>query len=115
MPNTYPSISEDLEDKKSIIETQLQETGIPLHYYLYLGGSKLHFDEIATVKHTAIGLKIFMDELSHDGTLHAAFKIAALNNLTLAVHAHKTTKRPSSSLNNTKQESIYCISARVKS
>lgn len=95
MPNNIPScISEErLADKKKIIQQQLADVGIPLRYELYLGADKNHFDQISLAKDDVIGLKIFMGSstgdllMDDDESLEIAFKLAAENNLVVAVHA----------------------------
>jgi dihydroorotase len=95
MPNTLPPcISlERLKEKKERIDAQLREVNIPLHYHLYLGADKSHFDEIFKCKKQVIGLKVFMGSstgdlvMDDDSSLHAAFSLAAAHGLVLAVHA----------------------------
>jgi len=95
MPNTLPPTitAELLQQKKDIINQQLKEIGIPLHYQLFFGADKNHLAEIAKVKDQVIGIKVFMGcstgdlVIDDDESLHAVFKIAADNNMLVAVHA----------------------------
>lgn len=95
MPNTIPPTVtlERLEEKKGLISAQLKKVGIPLHYGLYLGADKTHFDEIARCRGKIVGIKVFMGSstgglvMDDDSSLHAIFSLAASHNLLLAVHA----------------------------
>lgn len=95
MPNTLPPTitAELLAEKKALIDKQLKEIGIPLHYQLFFGADKNHLDQIAKVKNEVIGIKVFMGcstgnlVIDDDESLHAVFKIAADNNMLVAVHA----------------------------
>ncbi len=95
MPNTLPpTITEAyLHEKKTLINAQLQEIGIPLRYQLFFGADKNHLDEIVKVKHEIIGIKVFMGcstgnlVIDDDESLEKVFRIAADNNLIVAVHA----------------------------
>ncbi len=95
MPNTLPPTitAELLYEKKKIIDTQLQEAGIPLRYQLFFGADKNHFTEIAAVKNEVVGIKVFMGcstgnlVIDDDNSLHAIFAIAATQNMLVAVHA----------------------------
>jgi dihydroorotase len=95
MPNTLPSTItlERLEEKEKLIHQQLTKAKIPLHFGLYLGADKAHFDEISHCKGKMVGLKIFMGSstgdlvMDDDESLHNAFKIAAAQDLLVAVHA----------------------------
>lgn len=92
MPNNTPSCitAERLRDKKRIIDGQLK---IPLHYGLYLGADQNHLDEIPKVKKEIVGLKIYMGSstgdllMSDPKALDNAFRIAAENDVLVAVHA----------------------------
>lgn len=95
MPNTLP-ITNTLErvlEKKQLIQKQLKQAEISLHFNLYLGVDKNHFSEIARCRNEIIGLKIFMGSstggllLDDDLSLETAFKLAAENDLLVAVHA----------------------------
>lgn len=106
MPNTIPPTVtlERIEEKKKIIDKQLEKMGIPLGYGLYLGADKDHFDEIARCKDQIVGLKIFMGSstgglvMDDEESLHTAFRLAAENDVLVAVHAedealiHERTK-----------------------
>ncbi len=95
MPNTLPPTITDtlLKEKIALIDSQLQEIGIPLRYKLYFGADKKHFSEIHKIKHDVVGIKVFMGcstgnlVIDDDESLHAVFAIAATQNLLVAVHA----------------------------
>lgn len=95
MPNTLPPTitAELLAEKKALINQQLKEIGIPLNYQLFFGADKNHLDQLAKVKNEVIGIKVFMGcstgnlVIDDDESLHAVFKIAAENNMLVAVHA----------------------------
>ncbi len=95
MPNTLPpTITRAyLHEKKALIDSQLQEIGIPLRYRLFFGADKNHLDEIVKVKDEIIGIKVFMGcstgnlVIDDDESLEKVFRIAAENNLIVAVHA----------------------------
>jgi dihydroorotase len=95
MPNTLPATItlERLKEKKALIDTQLKKASIPLHYGLYLGADKHHFDEINRCKDLIVGIKLFMGSSTGDllmddaSSLHAIFSLAAAHGLLLAVHA----------------------------
>ncbi len=95
MPNTLPPTItlERVLEKKSLIEQQLKNIDIPLHFKLYLGADKFHFDQISLCKNQVVGLKVFMGSstgnlvMDDDSSLHAAFSLAAAHDLLLAVHA----------------------------
>jgi len=95
MPNNTPSCysAERLEKKIALIEEQLKQAKIPLRYYLYLGADQAHLEEIPKVKDKIVGLKIYMgsstgDLLMHnEAALEKAFRIAAENDVVVAVHA----------------------------
>lgn len=95
MPNTLPpTVTVDaLIEKKALIDKQLKEVGIPLRYYLYFGADKHHLNEIKKIKRQVIGIKIFMGcstgglVIDDEESLHAIFKIAAEENMLVAVHA----------------------------
>lgn len=95
MPNTLPpTITQTyLQEKKALIDAQLQEVGIPLRYQLFFGADKNHLDEIVKVKDEIIGIKVFMGcstgnlVIDDDESLEKVFRIASENNLLVAVHA----------------------------
>lgn len=95
MPNTLPPTItlERVLEKKRLIEQQLKKVDIPLHFNLYLGADKFHFDQIALCKNHIAGLKVFMGSstgnlvMDDDSSLHAAFSLAASHDLLLAIHA----------------------------
>lgn len=95
MPNTLPPTitQQRLQEKKGLIDKQLDAAKIPLNYGLYLGADKSHFEEIPRCKQDCVALKVFMGSSTGDlvmddeGSLHAAFSLCAQNDLLLAVHA----------------------------
>lgn len=95
MPNTLPPTvtAELLREKKAIIDAQLKEVGIPLRYQLFFGADKQHISEIAKVRGKVVGIKVFMGcstgglVVDDDESLHAIFKIAAEEDMLVAVHA----------------------------
>ena len=95
MPNTLPPTvtAELLKEKKAIIDAQLLEIGIPLNYQLFFGADKQHISEIPKVKNEVVGIKVFMGcstgglVVDDDESLNAIFKIAAEQNMLVAVHA----------------------------
>ena len=95
MPNTLPPTVTQvaLQEKKALIDQQLKEANIPLRYHLFFGADKHHLNEIKKVKDQAIGIKVFMGcstgglVIDDDESLHAIFKIAAEENMLVAVHA----------------------------
>lgn len=95
MPNTLPPTITQiaLAEKKRLIDSQLQEIKIPLRYHLFIGADKHHMDEIRKVRDQVIGIKVFMGcstgnlVIDDDDSLHAIFKLAAEENMLVAVHA----------------------------
>jgi len=95
MPNTLPpTITANLlAEKKALIDSQLQQIDIPLRYHLFFGADKNHLNQLAQVKNDCIGIKVFMGcstgnlVIDDDESLDAVFKIAAENNMLVAVHA----------------------------
>jgi dihydroorotase len=95
MPNTLPPTitSELLRSKKALIDAQLKQAHILLHYHLFFGADKNHLDQIQQVSKEIIGIKVFMGcstgnlVIDDDESLHAVFKIASELNLIVAVHA----------------------------
>ncbi len=95
MPNTLPPTVTQvaLQEKKALIDQQLKEVKIPLRYHLFFGADKHHLNEIKKVKDQVIGIKVFMGcstgglVIDDDESLHAIFKIAAEENMLVAVHA----------------------------
>ncbi len=95
MPNTKPPSNtlERIEEKKKIIQEQLKQADIPLHFGLYLGADKSHFDEIPRCKGKVVGIKIFMGSstgdlvMDDDESLDECFRLAAMHDLLVAVHA----------------------------
>ncbi|WP_342219947.1 dihydroorotase [Rickettsiella endosymbiont of Miltochrista miniata] len=95
MPNTLPPTVTQiaLQEKKALIDRQLKEAKIPLRYHLFFGADKHHLNEIKKVKDQVIGIKVFMGcstgglVIDDDESLHAIFKIAAAENMLVAVHA----------------------------
>src|SRR5579883_744 len=62
MPNTKPPTftADLLDEKKALIDQQLNEAGIPLRYQLFFGADKQHLNEIPGVKDAVVGIKVFM-------------------------------------------------------
>jgi dihydroorotase len=95
MPNTLPPTvtAKALLDKKALIDQQLQTVDIPLRYQLFFGADKHHLSEIALVSGQVVGVKVFMGcstgglVIDDDHSLEAIFKMAAENDLLVAVHA----------------------------
>lgn len=95
MPNTKPPTitATLLQEKKALIDKQLQEVGIPLRYELFFGADKHHLHEISGVNKAVIGIKVFMGcstgnlVIDDDESLHAIFSLAAQQNMLVAVHA----------------------------
>lgn len=95
MPNTLPPTTTHiaLKEKKILIDEQLKQVKIPLRYHLFFGADKYHLDEIKLVKDQVIGIKVFMGSstggllIDDDKSLHTIFKIAAEENMLVAVHA----------------------------
>lgn len=100
MPNTLPpTITQDLLlEKKSLIDSQLAEVGIPLRYQLFFGADKSHLNEIPKVKNEAIGIKVFMGcstgnlVIDDDDSLEAVFALAAEHDMLVAVHAEDESR-----------------------
>jgi len=95
MPNTKPSTitAQLLKEKKDLINSQLAEVNIPLRYELFFGADKNHLHEIPAVNGKVSGIKVFMGcstgdlVVDDDESLHAVFKLAAEQNMLVAVHA----------------------------
>jgi dihydroorotase len=95
MPNTIPPTVTQLalQEKKALIDRQLQAIKIPLRYQLFFGADKNHLAEIPKVKKDIIGIKVFMGcstgglVIDDDKSLHAIFKLAAQEKILVAVHA----------------------------
>lgn len=95
MPNTKPPTitAELLADKKRLIDSQLNDVGIPLRYDLFFGADKHHLHEIPAVRNRVIGIKVFMGcstgnlVIDDDESLDAVFALAAQNDMLVAVHA----------------------------
>ena len=98
MPNTVPpTISlKALQSKQALIDQQLSECGLPLRYRLFLGADKHYLNEIIRVKQAGIpiaGIKVFMGcstggmLIDDSATLEAVFRLAAEQDLLVAVHA----------------------------
>ncbi len=94
MPNTSPSCTtaERLHDKKALIDNQLKESGIPLRYHLYFGGTAADVEEINKVKDEIVGVKVYMGSSTGDllledpEALDRLFQICAQKNLIVAIH-----------------------------
>jgi dihydroorotase len=100
MPNTNPPTlsAERLIEKRAIIESQLQEVGLPVRFGLYLGADCDHLDEIPRAKGLACGLKIYMGNstgnlvMEEKWALDRAFKLAASIDMVVAVHAEDESR-----------------------
>jgi dihydroorotase len=94
MPNVIPftSFHEHLKNKINIIETQLEKSGIPIDYKLFLGVEQDTLGEIEKSKDEIVGIKLFMTTsqsdcfLDDDSTLHKIWEIAQKYNLLIATH-----------------------------
>lgn len=121
MPNTHPTtITLDrLHAKKELINAQLKHVNIPLQYGLYLGASREHFSEIAKCKNEICGIKVFMGsstgELLMDDleSLDTVFKIAAENDILVAVHAESEAQIKERT-NLFKHEHQYCTHSKIR-
>ncbi len=95
MPNNMPACynRERFEEKKRLIDEQLKRVDIPLRYYLYLGADEHHLEEIASLASEIAAVKIYMGSSTGDllmnnpDALDKAFRIAAENDVMIAVHA----------------------------
>jgi len=122
MPNNLPPCvsKEALEKKKALIDSQLQEAGIPLRYNLYFGAGKESIETLGQVRGEVVGLKIFMGSstgglvMDDPETLERAFQLAAQHDLIVSVHAEdeETIRRNSEKYRN---ESAPSVHSRVRS
>lgn len=95
MPNNKPACThlKEILEKKRMIDRQLKEADIPLHYYLFLGADQDHLNEIGRAKEEIIGIKVYMGSstgglvMANDESLERVFQIAGVENLLVAVHA----------------------------
>lgn len=95
MPNNFPPCTtlEQVLKKKQLINQQLIQAQIPLHYHLYIGADRRHLKEIVLAKSEIIGIKVFMGSstgdllIEDDQTLEEIFRIAADCDLLVSVHA----------------------------
>ncbi len=95
MPNNNPPCTnyERLQEKNRLIEMQIARASIPLRYRLFLGADAHHLHELPKMKGQIAGLKIYMGSstgnlvMSDRDALAEAFRIAAENNILVAVHA----------------------------
>lgn len=100
MPNNNPACTsqEALKQKKSQIQSQLEEVKIPLRYHLYFGATKNNIEEIVKVKREIIGVKIFMGSstgdllVNDDAALDRIFQICAQQDLIVSVHAEDDSR-----------------------
>lgn len=94
MPNNEPPCCslDSYEHKKEIIDRELKSEEIPLRYYLYLGVSPQNFGSIGKLKKKAVALKAYLGgsfgtlALKSDKEIEEAFRLAAQENMILAVH-----------------------------
>ncbi len=95
MPNTEPLTidQQTFNQKKELIESQLQEIGIPLRYKLYLGATAENSDEFFGLQGEIAGVKLYMGSSTGDLLVADAdaqekvFLAAASAALVVAVHA----------------------------
>jgi dihydroorotase len=95
MPNTKPATTtyERLQQKFQLVNSQIQQSGLPLKYRLFFGADKNNFQEIMKVKEQVIGIKVFMGASTGDllmddeSSLHAIYALAKAFNLPIALHA----------------------------
>lgn len=95
MPNnTPPCIDPDsFHQKCALIDQQLKECGIPLHYKLFFGADIDHISTVGRVRDQVIGIKVFMGSstgglvMKDRAAIDRAFELAAQHNLMVAVHA----------------------------
>lgn len=95
MPNNNPSCTTvvHLLNKHRQVCQQLDQSGIPLRYYLYFGADRKSLEEIPKAKNHAIGIKVFMGSSTGDlliddeVSLNEIFKIAADSDMLVSVHA----------------------------
>ncbi len=98
MPNTTPTTTTyaRLLEKKALIDTQLQTSGLPLRYRLFFGADKHQFDQLdqlESVRDLIAGVKVFMGSSTGDllmddeASLDQLFKRCADLDLLVAVHA----------------------------
>ena len=98
MPNTHPTTTTYARvlEKKALIDSQLKEAGIPLHYRLFFGADKNQFAQLAQleqVKDLIAGVKVFMGSstgellMDDEASLDTLFKLCAELGLLVAVHA----------------------------
>jgi len=95
MPNNRPPCItlQALEEKKKMVEQQLEKVDIPLHHYFYMGAHKDHLSDLAKVKGKVVGIKVFMGSstggmlIEEEDVLETIFRIGAEQDLPIAVHA----------------------------
>lgn len=95
MPNNNPACvdPDSFLQKKSLIDKQLKECGIPLNYKLFFGADKNHILSVGKVSDQVIGVKIFMGSstgglvMEDRAAIDRAFELAAQHDLMVAVHA----------------------------
>jgi dihydroorotase len=95
MPNVIPPTTtlERLNQKFSIIDSQLRISKLPLDYKLFIGVEEESLNEIEKVKDYVVGIKIFMTTSSsksfmhEEKSLHAVYELASKYNLLVASHA----------------------------
>jgi len=93
LPNTnFPcSDLKSFNEKKSLIDKQLQECGIPLNYRLYTGADFAHLETIGQLQKEAIAIMIDMPTsivaIPDENVLARAFQIGAQHDMMIVVHA----------------------------
>lgn len=99
MPNTVPptTTASLLQEKKLRIDAELSTAGVPLHYGLFFGATADNFGEIEKVKHTIVGIKLFMGSstggllVADEPTQEKIFALGAKLKLPIVVHAEDET------------------------
>lgn len=95
MPNNDPPCvtAKEFENKCGIINSQLSKARIPLRYQLFFGADQDHLDQLPAMAGKVAGIKVFMGSstgglvMTDPDALEEVFRIAAENDLLVAVHA----------------------------
>lgn len=99
MPNTKPPTTtlERFESKRTLIDSQLNNSKLPLSYNLWFGVEMNKLAEISLVKGRVPGLKIFMTNSTSEGCVHTEedlekiYGLAKENNFVVSAHAEDHT------------------------
>ena len=112
MPNNKPAVidSESLDTKQELINKQLDEAKISLHYGLYFGATDSNFEEAKKCRDKIVAIKLFMGSSTGDllvdnkETQAKWFELASELDLPIAVHAEdeEIIKLESAKFNNPK-------------